>query len=100
MTRIPKLTEAEINAALAGAPGWAVADGHLAKRYKFRTFVQSLQFVNAVGAAAEAAHHHPDLEIHYNQVVVKWVTWGAGGITQLDFDLARRCDEIYAATPQ
>lgn len=100
MTRLPRLTEAEIAARLAQVPGWAVDGDHLSKKYKFKNFVQSLEFVNAVGAAAEAADHHPDIAIHYNQVVLKWVTWGAHGITQRDFDLAERCDAVYAQVPQ
>lgn len=99
MTRLPRLSETELAARLAGAPGWAVVDGKLEKRFKFRDFRQSLHFVNRVGEAAEAENHHPDIGIHYNQVVIQWVTWGSRGITQRDFDLAARCDAIYESVP-
>lgn len=99
MTRIPKLTDEEIAERLAAAPGWSVVNGKIEKKYKFKNFVQSLHFVNEVGQAAEAANHHPDIAIHYNQVVLQWVTWGSHGLTRLDFEMAARCDAIYESVP-
>ncbi|MCG0238767.1 MAG: 4a-hydroxytetrahydrobiopterin dehydratase [Firmicutes bacterium] len=95
MTRLPRLTEEEIARALAGAPGWAVVDGKLEKKYRFRDFREAMAFVNRVAEAAEAEQHHPDIAIHYNQVVIQWVTWGSRGITRRDFEMAARCDALY-----
>lgn len=100
MTRVPKLSAEEIVAKLSGLSGWTVVGDQLEKKYKFKNFVQSLAFVNQVAAEAEAANHHPSITIHFNQVILQWVTWGAHGITDLDFQLAARCDALLPPAEQ
>lgn len=95
MSKFPKLSDEEIEARLTSLTGWAVVDGRLEKKYNLKDFVRALTFVNAVGEAAEAAGHHPDIFIRYALVTLQWWTWGSGGITGRDFELAARCDSIY-----
>lgn len=59
-----------------------------------RNFADSLAFVNAVGALAESANHHPDIDIRWNRVTLRLTTHDAGGITRRDLDLAARIDAL------
>ncbi len=95
MSKLRKLSSEEVEVRLKALTGWAVVDGKLEKKFKLKDFVQALAFVNAVGEAAEAADHHPDIYIRYAQVTLQWWTWGAQGITERDFELAERCEAIY-----
>jgi 4a-hydroxytetrahydrobiopterin dehydratase len=74
-------------------PGWEVVDNHhLTKTYKFPDFVQALAFVNRVGAIAESANHHPDIELSWGKVVVKTYTHTRNGLSQKDYALAAAID--------
>jgi 4a-hydroxytetrahydrobiopterin dehydratase len=73
---------------LAGLQGWKIDGGELVKTFNFKDFREALAFVNRVGEAAEAAGHHPDIDIRYRRVRLSLVTHDAGGLTEKDFDLA------------
>jgi 4a-hydroxytetrahydrobiopterin dehydratase len=88
------LTQAEIATQLTSHPEWTVADGALTRTFVFKNFVAALGFVNRVGDAAEAAGHHPDIDIRYNRVRLALVTHDAGGITAKDFSLAAQADKL------
>jgi 4a-hydroxytetrahydrobiopterin dehydratase len=79
---------------MTNAPaGWEIIDNHhLSKTYKFRDFVEALAFVNRVGAIAEAANHHPDIELSWGKVVVRTYTHTTNGLTKKDYDLAHKID--------
>jgi 4a-hydroxytetrahydrobiopterin dehydratase len=91
---MPPLTETEISARLAAVPAWKVESGELTRTFTFKDFLASLAFVNRVGAAAESAGHHPDIDIRYNRVRLALVTHDAGGITAKDFELAAAADKL------
>jgi 4a-hydroxytetrahydrobiopterin dehydratase len=74
--------------------GWAEIDGALEREFEFANFAQALAFVNRVGAAAEEADHHPDIEIHWNRVKLRWWTHVTGTITARDRELAVRTNEL------
>jgi len=84
-----RLDEAAVGAALRRTPGWERAGGELRRTYRFRDFREALAFVNRVGGLAEAAGHHPDIDIRYNTVTLALTTHDAGGLTTKDFELAR-----------
>jgi 4a-hydroxytetrahydrobiopterin dehydratase len=94
----PVLGETDLGAAMSGpsVPDWKRVDGALVKTVTCAGFVGSLAFVNEVGALAQAADHHPDIDIRYNQVKLSLVTHDSGGITQKDIDLATRIDGVSA----
>lgn len=96
--RPPVLAESEVIAALAAddGPDWHLIGGKLVKTVVCADFVGALDFVGRVGALAEAADHHPDIDIRYNRVTLSLITHDAGGITRLDLDLARSIDEAAA----
>lgn len=98
----PALTPGEIAKLAPHVPGWMVTivDGHpsLQKTFKFKDFVGSVSFVNAIKDIAEAEGHHPDLHIHWNQVRVENWTHATGGLHQNDFILAAKIDQIVSGT--
>jgi 4a-hydroxytetrahydrobiopterin dehydratase len=81
-------------AQLENLPGWQIEAGELVKTYQFKDFVAALRFVNQVGDAAEAAGHHPDIDIRYNRVRLSLVTHDAGGLTAKDFSLAAEAEKL------
>jgi 4a-hydroxytetrahydrobiopterin dehydratase len=74
--------------------GWREVDGALEREFRFADFAEALAFVNRVGEAAEAANHHPDVEIHWNRVKLRWWTHVADAITDRDRELARVTDSL------
>ena len=88
------LNETEVRQKLADLPEWITSGQSLSRTYKFRDFIQAVQFVNRLVEPAEAAGHHPDINISYNQVTIHLTTHDAGGITQKDFDLAKEIVKI------
>ncbi|MGH9097972.1 MAG: 4a-hydroxytetrahydrobiopterin dehydratase [Acidimicrobiales bacterium] len=92
----PVLNDSELGEALfgAGGPQWELIGGRLVKTVECEGFVGSLAFVNEVGVLAEAANHHPDIDIRYNRVTLALITHDSGGITYKDIDLARQIDGV------
>lgn len=88
------LADREIRSKLVAIPDWQIESGELVRIFLFKDFKASLKFVNEVGALAEQAGHHPDIDIRYNKVRLGLVTHDAGGITDKDFDLAAKADKL------
>ncbi|MBX3569102.1 MAG: 4a-hydroxytetrahydrobiopterin dehydratase [Rhizobiaceae bacterium] len=91
-----KMTPAAIGEAMAGVDGWTLAaDGlSISRTFTFRNFSEAFGFMTRVALAAEKLDHHPDWSNVYRTVEVKLNTHDAGGLTPLDFDLARRMSRI------
>jgi 4a-hydroxytetrahydrobiopterin dehydratase len=91
----PVLTQAEVDLALdEQGLHWAREGDVLVTTVKLHDFGAALDFVNAVGAAAEAANHHPDIDIRWNTVRLVLSTHDSGGITLLDLALAGAIDRL------
>lgn len=76
--------------------GWKVVnDHHLEKEYKFKNFAEALDFTNKIGAIAEEEGHHPDILLTWGKVQVVLWTHKIGGLSENDFIMAAKCDEIY-----
>ena len=88
------LTESEIADALQTLPHWELRDGWLRRKYGTPGWPHTVMLVNAIAYVAEAAWHHPDLEVGYAQVIVKIQPHRVRAVTQSDVDLARRIDEV------
>jgi 4a-hydroxytetrahydrobiopterin dehydratase len=84
------LSEAEIDRRLRRLDGWERRGNEIRRTFSFADFAGSLAFVNRVGALAEAADHHPDIDIRYAKVALALTTHDAGGLTANDFDLAEK----------
>jgi 4a-hydroxytetrahydrobiopterin dehydratase len=91
------LSGTEINSRLRSLESWQVEKGDLVRVFSFADFREALAFVNQVGELAEAAGHHPDIDIRYNRVRLALVTHDAGGLTTKDFDLATKINEAAKA---
>ena len=89
-----KLDSQAIQDRLADLDGWSVKDGKLHKELAFDDFVTAFGFMTRVALAAESMNHHPEWWNVYNQVKIDLSTHDAGGITDKDFRLARRIDEL------
>lgn len=92
MAQAERLTEDQVRVGLQGLAGWELKEGEITRLYKFGDFQQAMAFVNRVAGLAEAADHHPDIDIRYNKVRLTLSTHSAGGLTEKDFQLARRLD--------
>ena len=92
-----RLNEEEIAAELATLSGWTIAGGKLHREFKCRDFAQAFACMTDVARAAEEMNHHPDWSNSWNRVSIDLVTHSAGGLTRLDFELARRIDRIFGA---
>ena len=93
------LSEEEIGQALEGLPGWELKDDWLRRTYKTPGWTHTLALTAALGYAAEAAWHHPDLELGYAQVKVKLQTHRVRGVTTHDTVLAAKFEEIATWLP-
>ncbi|MDT7886598.1 MAG: 4a-hydroxytetrahydrobiopterin dehydratase [Thermoproteota archaeon] len=90
-----KLDEIEIKKRLENLKGWKVEGIYLVKHLKFDNFVSAVNFINKIVPIAEELEHHPDLELkNYNELVIRITTHDEGGITELDFELAKKIDEL------
>ena len=89
-----RLTQEEIKGALANLKGWHEDAGALKKRITFANFGESLDFVNKVGAIAEAADHHPDVTFGWGYAEIALTTHDRGGVTDVDVALAKKVDAL------
>lgn len=82
----------ELNAAAASP--WSLVDDKLHRVFQFPDFIDAFGFMSRVALVAQAMDHHPDWSNVYNRVVVALSTHDAGGLTELDFALARRIEAL------
>jgi 4a-hydroxytetrahydrobiopterin dehydratase len=73
---------------------WIDSQGALERTFELPSFPEAIAFVSRVAALAEEANHHPDITISYKKVTLRWTTHSAGGITDLDYELAARTNEL------
>lgn len=80
-------------------PHWYYENGWIRRKYKTHSWKATLMVVNTVGHLAEAAFHHPDLTVSYAFVIVKLMNHAAKGVTNKDFELAKKIEEVIAWQP-
>ena len=85
---VARSSEAEIAAALADLPRWVRDGGEIVREFACTSFADAIAFVVRIGFLAEAADHHPDLDVRWRTVRVALTTHDAGGLTDRDFALA------------
>lgn len=85
--------EAELKTRLANQlPHWSVENNHLKRDYKTDGWQTTLMVVNTIGFFAEAADHHPDLTVSWPNVAVSLQSHSAGGVTEMDLELAKKIE--------
>jgi 4a-hydroxytetrahydrobiopterin dehydratase len=89
-----RLTERQIEDQLGTLNGWARDGNGIRKQYTLGGFPDAVAFVTRLGFDAEAADHHPDITINYKRVTLVFSTHSEGGLTQKDFDGARKVDAL------
>jgi 4a-hydroxytetrahydrobiopterin dehydratase len=89
-----RLSEEQINDQVAALDGWTRDGQTIRKQYTLGGFADAIAFVTRLAFDAEAADHHPDIAINYKRVTLTFSTHSEGGLTQKDFDGARKVDAL------
>jgi 4a-hydroxytetrahydrobiopterin dehydratase len=89
-----KLNDSEIQGRLGEIPGFSFAGGKLAKKFQFADFVSAFGWMSAAALVAEKMDHHPEWKNVYRNVDVELNTHDAGGVTDLDFTLAKKMNDL------
>ncbi len=89
-----KLTGGQIKDGLKTAPQWKKKGSTITRTFEFKDFLRALKFVNAVAKPAEKMQHHPDIDIRWNKVSLALSTHDQGGLTEKDFEMAKKIDAI------
>jgi len=91
---MPRLDDTAVAEGLQHLPGWQRRSNQIVKTFTRADFAQAITFVNEVAAPAEAAGHHPDIDIRWNNVTLALSSHDEGGLTDRDFQLAARIQEL------
>jgi 4a-hydroxytetrahydrobiopterin dehydratase len=91
---MPRLDDTAVEEGLRRLPGWERRGSQIVKSFTREDFAHAMVFVNEVAAAAEAAGHHPDIDIRWNKVTLALSSHAEGGLTDRDFQLAARIQEL------
>ena len=94
---MPRLDEKQLLRRLEALDDWSREGGAIRRSVHFDSFTAAIGFVNRVAEVAEAADHHPDIDIRYRDVTLTLSTHSEGGITEKDFDLAAQIDQRVTA---
>jgi 4a-hydroxytetrahydrobiopterin dehydratase len=94
-----KLDEARVRDLLKEVPGWEVKGAELVRVFKFKDYHETMAFVNATAWISHGEDHHPDMEVGYNKVVMRYSTHSAGGITENDYICAAKVNELMDEGP-
>ena len=89
-----KLTEKEISESLSALPEWSRTGSSITRTFEASSFITGISFVQEVAGIAEERDHHPDIDIRYNRITLTLSTHDQGGLTALDFDVARAVDDL------
>lgn len=88
------ISDAELAAHLKKCPEWEVDGNEITRTVEFESFGEAVDFVNDLAEIAEEYQHHPDIDIRYAKVTLHLTTHEKGGLTERDFDMAQRIDNL------
>lgn len=94
MEKIDKLSKEALSARLAQLPDWTLQNDKLSRKFSFADFIDAFGFMSRVALLAEKMNHHPEWSNVYNRVSVELTTHDAGGISERDFQLAERINQL------
>ena len=93
---MPALTTRQIKLLLKAIPYWSKRGHTICRTFKFEGFMMSIDFVRRIAKQALKINHQPDIDIRFDKVTLTLTTHDEGGITEKDFLLARKCDEVFS----
>jgi 4a-hydroxytetrahydrobiopterin dehydratase len=94
MPTMEAMSEPEIREALKPLPEWKHEDNAIVRTTTFVSFLRVIEFINAVAHLAERQNHHPDIDIRYHRVIIRYWTHRAKGVTHLDFEGAKEVEQL------
>ena len=96
---VPALGNDEVCTLTRELPEWSVAadEKSISRKFGFANYYQTMAFVNAIAWMAHQEDHHPDLEVFYDRVVVRYATHAIGGLSENDFICAAKVDALFAS---
>lgn len=92
---VPKLTSEQAEGLIAQLEDWFLEGEQIGKTFEFKDFKETMKFVNKMAEVAEEEGHHPDFCVHYSEVAVTIWTHAIEGLSENDFILAAKLDEVY-----
>ena len=90
-----QLSDEAISKFLAEHPKWARSGNEIRRTYEFPQFLAGIEWVGRIARLAEAADHHPDIDIRWRKITLALTTHDAGGLTFRDTELAAQCDAAF-----
>ncbi len=92
----PPLPLGQVDVLIKSVKGWtALGNQQIDQNFKFKNFTQAMEFINDVAQVAEVENHHPDIFLHnWNQVIITLSTHAIGGLSENDFILAAKIDQL------
>lgn len=91
-----RLNEEAVAKRLTELSDWKLSDEKwIERKYRFQDYLNGVQFVQEVAQVSEEMNHHPFISIDYKLITIKITSWRAKGLTDLDFILAKKYDELY-----
>lgn len=90
----PPMPPEEVKKYLTQVKSWYSDDHKIWKEFKFKDYIQTMGFVNKVALLAQEEGHHPDMEVHYNRLRIELWTHAIGGLSENDFILAAKIDQL------
>jgi 4a-hydroxytetrahydrobiopterin dehydratase len=90
-----KLSDDRVAELLKQVSGWEAANGELRKVFKFKNYYETMAFVNSTAWISHRENHHPDMEVGYNKVTMRYSTHDAGGLTENDFICAAKVGLLF-----
>ena len=93
---MPHLSTEQVHLHLKTVPNWSERAQTIGRTFKFDEFMTGVDFVRRIAKQALKINHHPDIDIRFDKVTLTLTTHDEGGITEKDFLLARKCDEVFA----
>tara|TARA_B100000029_G_scaffold512416_1_gene609028 strand:+ start:21993 stop:22274 length:282 start_codon:yes stop_codon:yes gene_type:complete len=90
-----KLTDIQIEEGIAELTGWSIEGNSIQKSFSLEDHIVAMGFVNRIAMVAEVMNHHPEIQMVYNKVAITLSTHDAGGVTELDLDLAQKIEAYF-----
>ena len=93
---IPPMSTQRAQQYLTSLQGWTILDNSIVKEYKFKSYLEGLDFANKIGHIAEEQDHHPDILIGWRRVTLTLTTHSIKGLSENDFIMAAKVEKEYA----